>query len=374
MASGPLTVFLAGDVMTGRGVDQILRFPGSPMLQERYLQDARAYVGLAESVAGPIPRPVPDSWPWGDALAVLDEVAPDVRLVNLETSITTSDDFEVGKPVHYRMHPANVSCLTATRPDVCALANNHVMDFGLRGLAETLESLALAGLSWAGAGRDIEEAYRPAKVGVTGDRRVVVSSVAVETSGVPRSWTATEDRAGVALLPDLSNATASRLAGRLRAAAQPGDVLVVSVHWGSNWGYDVARSQVRFAHRLVESGVDIVHGHSSHHPRPIEVYRGRLVLYGCGDLIDDYEGIQGHQRFRDDLRLLYFAVIDAQSHELRHLRMVPMQVQQMRLRRAGRSDVEWLCGVIDGVSRPFGSHIYRDGDELVRADAHPPRA
>ena len=50
-------------------------------------------------------------------------------------------------------------------------------------------------------------------------------------------------------------------------------------------------SQIRFAHRLIDAGVDVVHGHSSHHPRPIEVYRGKLILYGCGDTIDDYEGI-----------------------------------------------------------------------------------
>jgi poly-gamma-glutamate synthesis protein (capsule biosynthesis protein) len=92
-----------------------------------------------------------------------------------------------------------------------------------------------------------------------------------------------------------------------------------------------------------------VHGHSSHHPRPIELYRGKVVLYGCGDFVDDYEGIPGHEEFRDDLRLLYFATVDAGTGWLAGLRMVPMQTRGMRLRAASRTDAEWLRAVLDSV-------------------------
>src|SRR5690606_13198078 len=155
---------LCGDVMLGRGVDQILPHPGDPALREEYIRDARDYVGLVEAVSGTVPRPVPFSWPWGDALRVLDEAAPDVRIVNLETSVTRSDAFAPGKAVHYRMHPANVPALTVARPDVCVLANNHVLDFGRPGLAETLDVLDGAGLRTAGAGRDTDAAHAPAVV------------------------------------------------------------------------------------------------------------------------------------------------------------------------------------------------------------------
>ena len=75
--------------------------------------------------------------------------------------------------------------------------------------------------------------------------------------------------------------------------------MVASVHWGSNWGYDIPREQTVFAHRLIdEAGVDIIHGHSSHHVRAIEVYKDRLILYGCGDFLNDYEGISGYEEFR----------------------------------------------------------------------------
>src|SRR5438067_9326955 len=98
-----VTLFVCGDVMLGRGIDQILPRPGNPALRESRVRDARTYVELAEESGGRIPRPVPYSWPWGDSLAVLDEVAPDVRVVNLETSITRSDEYAPGKGVHYRM-------------------------------------------------------------------------------------------------------------------------------------------------------------------------------------------------------------------------------------------------------------------------------
>jgi poly-gamma-glutamate synthesis protein (capsule biosynthesis protein) len=130
----------------------------------------------------------------------------------------------------------------------------------------------------------------------------------------------------------------------------------VSIHWGSNWGYGVPRAQVRFAHRLVDNGVDVVHGHSSHHPRPVEVYRHRLVLYGCGDLINDYEGIGGQERFRGDLRLLYVARLDP-AGRLEELRMVPLQSRQMRLRHATAQDTRWLHRVLRKASRGFGSRV-----------------
>ncbi len=65
MADGLMTLFFCGDVMLGRGVDQILPYPGDPELRERYASDARAYVRLAERANGPIPRPAGFRWPWG---------------------------------------------------------------------------------------------------------------------------------------------------------------------------------------------------------------------------------------------------------------------------------------------------------------------
>jgi poly-gamma-glutamate synthesis protein (capsule biosynthesis protein) len=178
-----LTILLCGDVMTGRGIDQILPHPVDPGLREASVDDARTYVALAEKVNGPIPRPVDFSWPWGDALPVVEELAPDVRLINLETSITADGQFAAGKAVHYRMSPDNIGCLTVARPDVCALANNHVLDFGPGGLGDTLDALAAAGLCGVGAGRDGDESWPH---GDAGRRRWPACRVLLRRDGVER--------------------------------------------------------------------------------------------------------------------------------------------------------------------------------------------
>ncbi|MEU9734883.1 CapA family protein [Streptomyces sp. NPDC048002] len=359
MDGSVVTLFLCGDVMLGRGVDQILAHPGDPVLREPYVTDARDYVRLAESVHGPVPAPVRPSWPWGEALGVLRATEPDVRIVNLETSVTVGGTFAPGKDIHYRMHPANLPALEVARPDVCVLANNHVLDFGRSGLTQTLGSLTRAGLRTAGAGRDADEAYAPAVVPLDGGRRVLVFALGMRSSGVPPSWAATGGDPGVAYLPAPTPAAARAVLERIRRHRLPGDLVVVSVHWGSNWGYGVPGNQVAFAHALVDGGVALVHGHSSHHPRPVEVYRGRLVLYGCGDFVDDYEGIPGFQRYRDDLRLMFLASLTADDGRLAGLRMVPLAARRMRLEGAREADREWLRATVERIS---------DGVRAVPAD------
>ncbi|KAB1140206.1 CapA family protein [Streptomyces luteolifulvus] len=350
MAEGVVTLFVCGDVMLGRGVDQILERPGDPALREGYVRDALTYVRLAESANGPIPAPVAPSWPWGDALRVLEEAAPDVRIVNLETAVTRSGAFAPAKAVHYRMHPANLPALAVAGPDVCVLANNHVLDFGRAGLEETLDALNGAGLRAAGAGRSADEACAPIAVPLPAGGRVLVFALGTPSSGVPHGWAASADLPGVAYVPDLSADSAATVVRRVRQQRRPGDIVVVSVHWGSNWGYRVPQDQLRFGHTLVDGGVDIVHGHSSHHPRPVEVYRDRLILHGCGDFIDDYEGIAGYAEYRDDLRIAYLVTVAADSGRLVGLDMVPLQARRMRLEPAPDEDRAWLCTTLDRIS------------------------
>jgi len=356
---------LTGDVMTGRGVDQILPAPGDPRLWEGYVHDARTYVDLATAAHGPIPAPVDVGWPWGDALPVMESC--DLRVLNVETSITTVDLPVPGKAVHYRMSPGNVGCLAVARPDACGLANNHVLDFGVPGLEQTLDVLARRGLRGVGAGRDEAEAWRPLEL-AAGARRGWVWSIGASDSGIATTWAALPDRPGVAFVGGLSSGACDSLCDRVRRTKRAGDLAVVSVHWGSNWGYGVPRHHVRFAHRLVEAGVGVVHGHSSHHPRPVEVYRGRLVLYGCGDLVNDYEGISSHAEFRDDLRPLYVVSL-GHDGRLRELSVAIFQARRMRLRRAADADVRWLASTLTRAGHRFGTRLDAETGGVLRLRA-----
>ena len=360
-SAAPVVLFLCGDVMTGRGVDQVLPHPNEPTLHEPYVRDARRYVELAERLHGRIERPVAPDYIWGEALDELSRRRPHLRIVNLETAVTTSDEYWPGKGIHYRMHPGNVACLTAAGIDCCVLANNHVLDWGYEGLSETLEALRRAGIAAAGAGRDAEEARAPAILSLPGGVRVLVFAFGMRTSGIPGAWAAGADQPGVSFLPDLREETSRRIADRIAAVRRPGDLVVVSIHWGPNWGYAVPEPHRRFARQLIdEAGADVVHGHSSHHALGIEVYRGRPILYGCGDFLNDYEGIGGHEEYRGDLALAYFLGL-APGGGLTELAMVPFQSRRLSLRRPSRRDAAWLARRLDRECGKLGSRVERLG-------------
>ena len=122
---------LCGDVMLGRGVDQILPYPGDPTLYGPYAANANHYVQLAERKHGPIPAVRGFEYVWGDALAEFDAFAPDLRLINLETAITARGKPWPRKPIHYRMNPQNIDVLVRAKIDFCALANNHINGLGI---------------------------------------------------------------------------------------------------------------------------------------------------------------------------------------------------------------------------------------------------
>ncbi|MDG4867635.1 CapA family protein [Guyparkeria sp. 1SP6A2] len=363
-ARGQTTLLLTGDVMTGRGIDQIQATPSDPALYEGYVLDARRYVRLAEEANGAVPRAVDPTYIWGDALPALARAKPDRRIINLETAITTASTPWPGKGINYRMHPANIGCIQAISPDCCVLANNHVLDWSREGLLETLQALEAAGITTAGAGRDSRAAAVPAILTRADGGRLLVFAVGHSSSGLPEDWAAQAQRPGVNYLPDLSAEQLDRLADTIDAIRQPGDQVVLSIHWGGNWGYEISEEQRAFAHGLIDRGsVDLIHGHSSHHPKAIEVYRERLILYGCGDLLNDYEGIGGHKAYRGDLALLYLPTL--QAGRLTALQMLPFKIRNLRLNRPSAADIDWLTTRMDREAARFGGHVRQDGNALV---------
>jgi len=358
----PLSLFLCGDVMLGRGIDQILAHPSKPVLYEPSVHDARDYVALAERASGRIARPVDAAYVWGDALPELHRRHPDLRIVNLETSITRHDTPWPGKGIQYRMQPDNAGVLTAAGIDCCVLSNNHVLDWSEAGLVETLATLQRHGIATAGAGLSRDAAVAPAVLPVAGGR-VLVFAACTDDSGVPGAWAATPHHAGVHRLPDLSARTLAGIATDIRAHRRDGDRVVFSLHWGGNWGFPVTPAQRSFAHALIDhAGVDLVHGHSPHHVKGVEVHHGRLVLYGCGDFIDDYEGIGGEEQFRGDLGLMYFPAIDRVDGRLLALSLVPTRIRHLRVNHADADDRAWLLATLQRECRALGSDVVERDD------------
>ena len=352
-----MKLLLAGDVMPGRGIDQIQLAPAPAVLHERFCTSALDYVALAERRNGPIPRRVAPAYIWGDALEEVAALAPDLRLVNLECAVTLSQD-AWPKGINYRMNPANLPCVTAAGIDCCVLANNHVLDWGIQGLTDTVDALTNAGIATAGAGRNAEDAAKPAILSPqSGAGRLVVHAAACPSSGVPPEWAAQGMRPGVHFVTGRLDATVRDLAGRIAQGRQPGDIVAVSIHWGSNWGYEIDEEMRAFAHFLIdEAGADLVHGHSSHHPRAVELYRDRAIFYGCGDLINDYEGISGHEGFRSELVLVHLLSLHPDG-SFAGLEMLPYRLRHFRLNQAEEADRRWLADRMNRECHRFGAGV-----------------
>jgi poly-gamma-glutamate synthesis protein (capsule biosynthesis protein) len=355
-----IKIFLAGDVMTGRGIDQILPFPSPPRIYEPFIIDAREYVALAEKVSGEINYPVSFDYIWGDALLEMKKAGPDLRVVNLETTITKSEQY-LPKGINYRMNPQNIEVLKVLGVDACALANNHILDWGEESLLETITVLENNRIKPVGAGKNVNEAKKPAIFNLQ-EGNIFIFAYAHPSSGVPLQWQAKENRPGVNLLPDLSENEIMEIKNEVAAVKQTEDFVIFSIHWGPNWGYRISKDFSDFARRLIDSaGVDLVFGHSSHHFKGFEIYKDRLIVYGAGDFINDYEGIEGYEEFRSDLTLMYFPEIDLETKQLVSLTLVPLQIKNFRLTYPSQEDIDWVLKVLQRESRVGEKAIQRDG-------------
>ncbi|XP_013397781.1 uncharacterized protein LOC106164428 [Lingula anatina] len=363
-----IRVFMVGDVMLGRGIDMILPHHCDPKLYEGYVTDARDYVKLSVDQSGALPTERGMRYVWGDALEILEEKKPDIRLINLETSITTSETPWLGKGINYRMHPGNVETLKEAKIDCCVLSNNHVLDWGYPGLEETLSTLRSANITYVGAGKDISEAQQPAVFDLPNKGRVLIFAGGHRSSGVFDEWQARKGKSGVNILNiDQLSHTVHELSQQVKKAKKPGDIVILSIHWGGNWGFKVPDMFQRFAHSAIDSaGVDVIHGHSSHHVKGVEVYKGKLIIYGCGDFLNDYEGIfhPDHVPYRSELSLMYLVDLDPETGDLVNLLMVPTMTKKMCVRRAEEEGVKWLHETMHMECKKLGGGVKRTGNEL----------
>ena len=201
---------------------------------------------------------------------------------------------------------------------------------------------------------------------------MLVFAAGTTDSGIERSWAATDTDSGIALLPDLSDATVDRIAQHVVNVKRPNDIAVLSIHWGGNWGYQISRQQTVFAHKLIDvAAVDVVHGHSSHHAKGIEIYKGKAILYGCGDFLNDYEGIAGYEMFRSHLVLAYFLTIDQRTGTLRCMEIVPFETKRFQLQHPGPQDAAWLLDMLAREGKPLGTWPISDrSDRFALAWSH----
>lgn len=229
-------------------------------------------------------KKAPPVYPWGDTLPIL--ARADWRLANLECALSDRGEPWTATPkiFHFRSDLKNIEVLKAAQIDAVSLANNHVLDYGERALRDTLGVLGENNIGFAGAGADEPAAKRPFLMTRHGMKLGLVAF----TDNEP-AWAATAKTPGVFYAPaELTAPPTQKLLELVRQLRAAVEVLIVSAHWGSNWGYYPEAGQPALARALIDAGADIVYGHSAHVFRGLEIYRRKLIIYSAGDFLDDY--------------------------------------------------------------------------------------
>lgn len=340
--------------MLGRIIDQL--FP------EHVHEPSEANIARSFRRSNPKLENYGPTSPWGDAISCVRQGV--LNFVNLETSATTHATKWPNKVFNYRMHPANISALHAAKIHYAGLANNHTLDFDEPGLAETVKTVREAGLAFAGAGTTEAEAQRPA----------ILTLPSPSHPSTPHKvciWSASDHPSDWQHIPtfhsiDYSAATKHRLRDLIHSTSPPDASLKIwSCHWGPNYAWQPAQEIRDLAHFLVdECDIDIVHGHSSHHVQGVETYRGKLIIYGCGDFVDDYALVEG---YRNDLSGVWRVIVGESGNErrlgVRRLEMFPTKIERFQARRlkVGEEDARWVREKVVALSRELGTDAVAEG-------------
>ncbi len=314
-----VTVGLAGDTMLGRLVNEAIGEKG-------YL------------------------YPWGDMLPILRSTH--LNLVNLETTLTHGTK-KTPKTFNFKASPDRVKSLQEARIKVCNLANNHILDFGLEGMRETIGALDQADIAHVGAGLSSIEAREPLILELSGIRLGILGC----TDNEPL-WEAGSSQPGTYFVSVYEPAD---LESRVRELDSKVDLLILSIHWGPNMRSEPPQSFVRFAHRLIEAGVDVFHGHGAHIPQGIEVYQRGIIFYDNGDFVDDY-------RVTPELRndQSFFALVRADIRGIRSVQLIPTLISNMQVNRASGADYRGIVDRLKRLSEAFDTEVIeREAKVLV---------
>jgi poly-gamma-glutamate capsule biosynthesis protein CapA/YwtB (metallophosphatase superfamily) len=312
-----------------------------------------AFVGdvmLGRLVAQELRRRPPE-YPWGDTLPLLRRA--DALVGNLEFVIADDGVPWPGKAFHFRADRRAVASLEAAGFALVSVANNHVLDFGKDAALTSLETLAQRGIRFAGAGENADAARRPAVI-----RRDDLTIAMLAFTDNEPDWEAGPTSLGVHHVPvDLTDPRAVALLDAVARERDVVDLLIVSAHWGGNWGIDVPRRHRAFGRALVDAGADVVFGHSPHIVRGVEVYRDRPILYGAGDFVDDYavDPVE-----RNDRSFVF--VLRVEEGVPTELRLHPTEILDFHARLADRHAAE----IADDLARrcaDLGTRAGWDDDE-----------
>ena len=285
------------------------------------------------------------TYPWGTLLPLLKKT--DLNIINLETTLTKSEQ-KVEKVFNFKSDPQNVQLLKAGSIDIVSLANNHSLDFGPTGLQETTATLDAAGIAHVGAGNNAHEAAAPVITTVHG---ITIGILGI-TDNEP-GWQASENKPGINYI---AVGNIQKVKPMIEALRPQVDLLVVTTHWGPNMRQRPTQAFQDFAHALIDTGVDIIHGHSAHIFQGIEIYKNKLILYDTGDFVDDY---RVNPTLRNDHSFFFQVTIGKTG--VKYLTLTPIIISNMQALVATGPEKRLIIQRMQKLSAEFGTHVPDNG-------------
>lgn len=269
--------------------------------------------------------------PWGNVASLLKK--NDLNIGNLETTLTTSTD-KIIKAFNFKSRPSNVKVLSAGHIHIVNLANNHILDFSVPGMIETIKALDKAHILHVGAGKNLAEAQKPVIITKKGVKIGIIGITDNE-----EGWAAQKNKPGTFYV---RVGDVKRITPIIKNLRPQVDILIVSNQWGPNMREYPTKEFQKFAHDLIDAGVDIFHGHSAHILQPIEWYNKKLILYDTGDFIDDYAI---DPILRNDQSMLFNVTVN--KNGVQKLDMIPLIIKNIQVNKADDKEAQAILKTIE---------------------------
>ncbi len=238
----------------------------------------------------------------------------DFIFANLETPITERGKPVTAKPYIFRIKPDTAGCLKDLKLDVVSIANNHLMDYGLEGMEDTLLHLKKMNIRHAGGGITLDAARRPAQLKHGGTDIIILAY----NERPPAAFSASDQSPGIAPL-DFNMIKEDIGLNRCND-----NIIIVSLHWGIEQTIEPQSYQISLAHRIIDSGADAIIGHHPHWPQGIELYNGKPIVYSLGNFINGYVNKIEHDNIAV---VLYY-----HGNLLESIRILPIAGRNRRIR------------------------------------------
>lgn len=241
-AASPITICATGDLMLGSWTQDVIRDSG-----------------------------------YAHPFKHIDSIFQDADIVfsNLEAPFGETGEVFPQKTYTFQVRPDLVNVLTAGKINLVSLANNHIMDFGVESLVETMDLLKEHNISFAGAGLNITQARKPALLEINGERVAFLSY----SLTFPEEFWATDSSAGTCF------PSHNFVYEDIKKLKDGNDLVIISCHWSSELLDRPKPYQIELAHKMINAGADIILGHHPHVVQGVEYYKNRVIAYSLGNFI-----------------------------------------------------------------------------------------